>query len=112
MTATSMSQPIRKQSTRGSGQCGRPDCVEPKAPNRHVCRGCAGDYDRIRKELEEDPKLLYHQRSDSERRVYTDESGKTKKRPTTPTCRLPGCFQERVPPDIYCDGHRDMGSDD
>lgn len=87
--------------------CGNPSCKKEPLEGRFVCDEHAGEMDRIKKELEEDPRLLYHQRSDNPNRRFTEPSGKvaTKKAPTVPTCKVLGCFQERVPPDIYCDQH-------
>lgn len=83
------------KSRRGEGPCGNPYCESglDRAPDRFVCEVCMPEYDRIREELREDPRLLFHQRSDNPDR-------KTR---SVPTCKTVGCFQERVPPDIYCD---------
>jgi hypothetical protein len=103
-----MGRAIKKISKAGVGTCGTPRCNRPKAPGRYVCATHAQEMDRIREELETDPRLLYRLRSDNKDRVILD-NGKSKKigKASLPTCCMPGCFELRVPPDIYCDHHMD-----
>ena len=84
---------IGKVSKAGEGQCGTPQCRRKKAPGRFVCKKHAKEMDRIKAEMEADPRLLWNQRS----------AGKKVKRP--PTCSQPGCWEIRVPPSPYCDEH-------
>jgi len=82
-------------------ECGNPYCNKERLLDRYVCEEHAQELDRIREELESDPKLLYNQRSDNEDREYTTE--KTSRKPGLPICCNIGCFELRVPPNPYCD---------
>jgi hypothetical protein len=100
-----MAQQFKKKSRRGVGQCGNPFCTEPKAPDRFLCVTHARDMDQIRSEFEEDPKLLYNQRSDNPDRLVTDPQSRNKRKPKLPTCCKPGCYELRVPPAAFCFAH-------
>ena len=91
-------------------RCGNPECDEPKAEGRHVCEEHAAEYSRIKEELENDPLLLYHQRSDSQHRKVSET--KKKRPPRAPTCCAPGCFEPRMPPSPYCDAHEGFAGGD
>lgn len=96
-----------------NGFCGNPTCKEPRASGRYVCEFHAKEMDRIKKELVEDPRLLYHQRSDSKMRVFTEGKQAGKRKPRgTPVCCAPGCYEHRMPPEPYCLTHQDYAGGD
>lgn len=82
--------------------CHTPNCAGEAIPGRRFCEPCAANLDRIRKELADDPKLLYNKRSDNSNRSLETP---TPKRKRLATCKLAGCFEIRVPPDLYCFVH-------
>jgi len=91
-----------------AAECVFTDCSKKPLKEEKSCREHYDFFKRIREELEENPKLLYNQRSDNPNRTLTDKhTGKTKKSrgKKLPICCVPGCFEQRVPPDPYCTDH-------
>lgn len=88
-----------KRSRRGIGECGNPDCKEPKAPESFLCEVHRDQMAQWRKEDEEDPWLIPNQRSDSA------VAQKQKRRPRIPTCTVIGCYNERISPSSFCFEH-------
>lgn len=95
-------------------ECSTPRCEEEALEDGKFCKPHQENLDRIRHELETDPKLLYRQRSDHPDRKIDDAKtfGKGKRRPRTPVCCVPGCFEERARTDSYCYEHRDFAGGD
>lgn len=92
--------------------CGTPGCEEDAIEGRRFCSPCAGNLDRIRQELTDDPMLLYNQRSDT-RQSMDDGTGVRKKRTkSAPRCCKPGCFEHREPGTPFCFAHEDEVEDD
>lgn len=95
-----------KRSRKGIGECGNPQCSEPKAPESFLCIEHRDQIAKWREEDDEDPWLIPNQRSDS------NVAKKQKRRPTVPTCTEVGCYNERVPPSSKCFAHESEGTDD
>lgn len=70
-------------------------CTRKRQPGRLTCKEHSEMFDRVRAEL------------DAQK---FNRAGKRAKK--VPTCCAPGCFNERVAPDPFCDGHKDMAVDD
>jgi hypothetical protein len=100
--------PTHTKSTRGIGNCGNPYCTEPRKEGRWVCEFHAQEMDRIREEMETDPKLLYNQRSAKKDRLLQDGGNSGRKAPRRPTCCWIGCYELRVPPSPFCWEHEDQ----
>lgn len=92
----------KKRSQAGIGECGNPACDKPKAPNRFTCEEHGAELDRIRKEMADDPLLIYNMRSDSQNRKMLPAKRNTKRR----VCRVIGCYEIRVPPNAFCFAHQ------
>lgn len=88
-------------------ECKTPRCDGIRVEGRRFCEPCAENLDRIKREFEDDPNLLYNQRSDNALRIVTDPGGAKKKSPRRPTCCVLGCFELRQPPSPFCHEHRD-----
>lgn len=95
-------------------ECATPRCEKEALPGGKFCAEDQANMDRIREELETDPKLLYRQRSDHPDRKISDEKtfGKGKRRPRTPVCCVPGCFNERPKAESYCFEHEGFAGGD
>ena len=103
---------MAKHENRGIGVCGTPGCEHPRAPDSYLCSEHVGNMRRIRQELEDDPRLLYHKRSksDKRRRIIGTQVMKTRVA-SVPTCCYVGCYNHRVPPDPFCETHSDQVQD-
>lgn len=94
-------------------ECSDPLCNEERIEDRKFCAEHAANLDRIRHELETDPKLLYRQRSDHPDRVIDDsQKDKPSKAKSIPICCAPGCFNERARGETYCFEHDDFAGGD
>lgn len=96
-------------------ECVFQGCRKAPAEDRKTCDEHEEFFARIRAELEEDPMLIYNQRSDNPNRELIDKDTGKRKRSrgkSAPVCCVPGCFEHRVPPDPYCLEHRDFAGGD
>src|SRR5687768_7221212 len=89
--------------------CSSPQCEGKRVRGRNFCKVCAKNLDRIRKEFEDDPKLLYNQRSDNPDRKMAEKDAPIKRPRTSPTCCMIGCYEHRQPPSPYCILHENCG---
>jgi len=91
------------------------ECEDKPMRGKNTCKEHANFFKRVREELEDNPMLIYNQRSDNPNRTLIDkDTGKRKKSrgKSLPVCCVPGCFELRVPPDPYCDSHQDYAGGD
>ena len=71
-----------------AAKCAFLDCPKKPLKDEKTCREHYDFFKRVREELEENPKLLYNQRSDNPNRTLTDkQTGKTKKSKTRKNVR-------------------------
>jgi hypothetical protein len=82
--------------------CKTPRCLSEAVPDGVFCQTHLDDLNRIKKELTDDPSLLFNKRSDVRLR------GRQAPKRKPPTCKAVGCFEIRVPPALYCFDHRDL----
>jgi hypothetical protein len=91
------------------------ECEANPTRGKKTCKEHSNFFNRVRQELEENPMLIYNQRSDNPNRTLIDkDTGKRRKSKgkSLPVCCVPGCFELRVPPDPYCDTHQDYAGGD
>lgn len=91
------------------------ECESPSQRGKRTCKDHSDFFKRVRDELEENPMLIYNQRSDNPNRTLIDKDTGKRKRSrgkSVPVCCVPGCFELRIPPDPYCDRHRDYAGGD
>lgn len=91
------------------------ECAKKPTNGKRTCKKHGDFFNRVRNELEENPMLIYNQRSDNPNRTLIDkDTGKRRKSKgkSLPVCCVPGCFELRVPPDPYCDKHQDYAGGD
>jgi hypothetical protein len=96
-------------SPRRETNCATPNCPAEPQEGRRFCGEHAQRLAEIREDLENNPRLLYRQRSDNPERVFNDGR---KRRPSVPTCCVPGCYEIRIPPTPYCDDHEGFAGGD
>jgi len=95
--------------------CAFSGCATKPIKENKCCKKHADFFEKIRQDLEENPMLLYNQRSDNPNRMLIDkDTGKRKKSKgkNLPVCCVPGCFELRIPPDAYCFSHGDFAGGD
>lgn len=91
------------------------ECKKEHEAGEKTCPEHTEFFARIRGEIEEDPMLIYNQRSDNPNRQLIDPTtGKRRKArgKVLPVCCVPGCFELRVPPDAYCYEHQGFAGGD
>lgn len=91
------------------------ECDTKPMRGKKTCKEHANFFNRVKQELEDNPMLIYNQRSDNPNRTLIDkDTGKRRKSKgkSLPVCCVPGCFELRVPPDPYCDTHQDYAGGD
>ena len=91
------------------------DCELKSSRGVTTCKEHSAFFKRVREELEDNPKLIYNQRSDNPNRTLTDKETGKRKKPrgkNLPVCCVPSCFELRVPPDPYCMDHYDFAGGD
>lgn len=91
----------------GVGQCGSPDCLEPRAEGRYVCSKHGEIMDRIREEIYGiDPRARFTQGG-----VNVEASARRRRQKLGPTCCYVGCYEPRDPPTPFCLVHQGNESD-
>lgn len=91
------------------------ECDNASQRGKRTCKEHSNFFNRVKQELEENPMLIYNQRSDNPNRTLIDKDTGKRKRSrgkNPPICCVPGCFELRVPPDPYCDKHQDYAGGD
>lgn len=104
--------PPKFKTTPPPGICGNPRCDAKRQKGSYLCREHTKEMDRIRKEMLDDPRLLYNKRADNPKRKYTQPMSVRGRGKRGPVCCAVGCYNERVPPDPFCDMHRDLPLED
>lgn len=100
---------------KGPTECCVLECKNERTKDSRSCKEHDKFFARIRDEIEDDPMLIYNQRSDSPKRQLIDSTNGKRKKPkgkVLPICCVPGCFELRVPPDPYCDDHQGFAGGD
>jgi hypothetical protein len=88
-------------------ECSTPKCSNKRLETRRFCGDCQKNLDRIREEFENDPLLLYNQRSDTRDDTRFDRARK----PKPPVCRFVGCFEIREKDSVFCFAHENEGNE-